>query len=182
MPIHVVMRYFGHLTPTMTMHYAQTQAATAEREFIRYKKITADGRALEIAPQDIFDVLHLDQRADRVLPNGWCMLPPRQVCAKGNACLTCDKFVTDATHCEELERQLEQSEELIVKRQAQFAARHGEPMREDNVWLAGRLAETGALRKVLLALDQVTVRGGGQLRAVRGAGAADQPEPKEKTT
>lgn len=24
-PIHVVMRYFGHLTPTMTMHYANAR-------------------------------------------------------------------------------------------------------------------------------------------------------------
>lgn len=38
------------------------------------------------------------RRADRVLPNGWCMLPQKQVCSRGNACLTCDKFVTDASH------------------------------------------------------------------------------------
>jgi hypothetical protein len=65
----------------------------------------------------------------------------------------------------------------IARRQTQFAARHGEPMGEDNVWLAGRLAETRALSKVLVALDQVSVHEDGQLRAVRGAGAADRPEP-----
>lgn len=43
--------------------------------------------------------------------------------------------------------------------------------------LAGRLAETRALSKVLVALDQVSVHEDGQLRAVRGAGAADRPEP-----
>ncbi|MEG3626483.1 tyrosine-type recombinase/integrase [Streptomyces poriticola] len=176
-PIHVVMRYLGHVTPAMTMHYAKTLAVTAEREFLRYKKVTADGRTAEVDPSDLYDLLHLDQRADRVLPNGWCMLPPRQVCSKGNACLTCDKFVTDASHRDELQHQLAQTEALITRRQAQFAARHGEPMGEDNIWLVGRLTETRALAKVLVALDQVSVHEDGQLRAVRGAGAADRPEP-----
>lgn len=176
-PIHVVMRYLGHVTPTMTMHYAKTLAVTAEREFLRYKKVTADGRTAEVDPSDLYDLLHLDQRADRVLPNGWCMLPPRQVCAKGNACLTCDKFVTDASHRDELQHQLSQTEALIARRQTQFTARHGEPMGEDNVWLAGRLAETRALTKVLVALDQVSVHEDGRLRAVRGAGTVDRPEP-----
>ena len=165
----------------MTMHYAKTLAVTAEREFLRYKKVTADGRTAEVDPSDLYDLLHLDQRADRVLPNGWCMLPPKQVCSKGNACLTCDKFVTDASHRDELQHQLQQSEALIARRQTQFAARHGEPMGEDNIWLAGRLSETRALTQVLVALDQIGVHDDGQLRAVRGAGAADRPEPLSAT-
>ncbi|MFJ8545950.1 tyrosine-type recombinase/integrase [Streptomyces sp. NPDC093586] len=176
-PIHVVMRYLGHVTPAMTMHYAKTLAVTAEREFLRYKKVTADGRTTEVNPSDLYDLLHLDQRADRVLPNGWCMLPPRQVCSKGNTCLTCDKFVTDASHRDELQHQLSETEALIARRQTQFTARHGEPMGEDNIWLAGRLAETRALTKVLVALDQVSVHEDGQLRAVCGAGTAGRPEP-----
>src|SRR5450756_2647059 len=35
-PLHVVQRYLGHLSPTMTMIYAQTLASTHEREFLRY--------------------------------------------------------------------------------------------------------------------------------------------------
>ncbi|WP_190344840.1 tyrosine-type recombinase/integrase [Streptomyces venezuelae] len=180
-PIHVVMRYLGHISPAMTMHYAKTLAVTAEREFLRYKKVTADGRTAEVNPSDLYDLLHLDQRADRVLPNGWCMLPPRQVCSKGNASLTCDKFVTDASHRAELQHQLAQTEGLISRRQAQFTARHGEPMGEDNIWLAGRLAESRALAKVLVALNQVSVHEDGQLRPVRGAVAADRPEPPSTT-
>jgi hypothetical protein len=175
------MRYLGHVTPAMTMHYTKTLAVTAEREFLRYKKVTADNRTTEVNPSDLYDLLHLDQRADRVLPNGWCMLPPRQVCSKGNACLTCDKFVTDASHRDELQHQLNQTEALIARRQTQFTARHGDPMGEDNIWLAGRLAETRALTKVLVALDQVSVHEDGQLRAVRGAGTADRPEPPSTT-
>lgn len=44
-PLHVVMRYFGHVSPAMTMHYAVTLSQTHEREFLRYKKVTSDGRA-----------------------------------------------------------------------------------------------------------------------------------------
>ncbi|MFI2315173.1 hypothetical protein AMK17_25675 [Streptomyces sp. CB00072] len=116
-------------------------AVTAEREFLRYKKVTADGRTAAVDPSDLYDLLHLDQRADRVLPNGWCMLPPRQVHSKGNACLTCDKFVTDASHRDELGTQLAQTEALITRRQTQFTARHGEPMAEDNIWLADASAK-----------------------------------------
>ncbi|MBC2902198.1 tyrosine-type recombinase/integrase [Streptomyces cupreus] len=96
-PLHVVQRYFGHLSPAMLMHSAQTLAETHEREFLRYRKITADARELATDPCDLYDMLELDKRTDRILPNGLCLLPPRQACTKGNACLTCDKFATDAT-------------------------------------------------------------------------------------
>ena len=87
-PLHVLQRYLGHLTPTMSMTYAQTLQSTAEAEFLRYRKITADGREIEVDPQDLYDMLELDRRTDRILPNGYCLLPPRQVCGKGNAPLT----------------------------------------------------------------------------------------------
>ncbi|MFE1793655.1 hypothetical protein ACFW7J_35535 [Streptomyces sp. NPDC059525] len=88
---------------------------TAEREFLRYKEVTADGSTAGLGPSDLYDLLHLDRRADRVLPNGWCMLPPKQVCSKGNACLTCDKCVTDADHRDDLQHQLAQAEALITR-------------------------------------------------------------------
>jgi hypothetical protein len=69
-PIHVVQRYLGHLSPAMTMHYAQTLAETHEAEFLRYRKLSADGRDLEIGARDLYDMLQLDQRTDRILPNG----------------------------------------------------------------------------------------------------------------
>jgi hypothetical protein len=55
-PLHVVQRYFGHLSPRMTMHYAQTLAATHEREFLRFHKITADARPLAVDPRDLYDL------------------------------------------------------------------------------------------------------------------------------
>ena len=88
------------------MRYAHTLRETHEREFLRYKKITADGGDLDIDPRDLFSLIELGKRTDRVLPNGLCMLPPRQTCNRGNACLTCDKFTTDASYLPEHEQQL----------------------------------------------------------------------------
>jgi integrase len=170
-PLHVVQRYLGHLTPEMTMTYAQTLQSTAEAEFLRFRKITADARDLEIDPQDLYDMLELDKRSDRVLPNGWCLLPPRQSCLKGNACLTCDKFATDATFLPELQAQQARTGQLIEHRRAAFQARTGHPMNEDNIWLAGRRQEHDALGRIILTLEH-TRPTDGTLPAIRGAGAA----------
>src|ERR1700731_3510600 len=140
-PIHVVQRYLGHLSPAMTMHYAQTLAETHEAEFLRYRKITADARDLQASPRDLYDMLQLDQRTDRILPNGWCLLPPRQACDRGNACLTCSKFATDATLLPELRAQEDRTLALIDTRQAAFTERTGRPMAPGNVWLDGRHRE-----------------------------------------
>ena len=142
-PLHVVQRYFGHLSPRMTMHYAQTLAATHEREFLRFAKITADARELAVDPRDLYDLLELDQRADRVLPNGYCMLPPRQVCERGNACLTCDKFATDASFLDEHEQQLGRLVDLVEHRQQAFIDRTGQAMSTEHVWLSSATASSG---------------------------------------
>jgi integrase len=165
-PLHVLQRYLGHLTPTMTMTYAQTLQSTAEAEFLRYRKITADGRELDIDPRDLYDLLELDRRTDRILPNGYCLLPPRQVCGKGNACLTCDKFATDATFLPELQTQLTRTGQLITERRQAFKTRTGQDMSEDNVWLAGRYQERDALGRIILTLGDTRLAD----RAVRGAG------------
>lgn len=165
-PLHVVMRFLGHESVNMTAYYAKTLERTAEREFLRYQKVTADGKLLEVDPRDLYDMLELDRRADRILPNGVCLLPPRQVCTKGNACLTCTEFVTDGGFRPELEDQLARTEALIEQRQSAFEARHGQRMEDGNVWLAGRLKEVVALRQIVTTIDHVAPSS-----AVRGAGA-----------
>lgn len=179
-PIHVVMRFLGHASPEMTMHYAVTLSKTAEEEFIKYRKIRSDGRGGHVDASDLFDQMHLADRADRILPNGWCMLPPKQSCGKGNACLSCDKFATDATHGPELARQLDQTRCLIDSRMAVFQARYGVAMSDDNIWLQGREAEVQSLTHILLAIDVLP-----PTDAVRGAGVKDRdataPRQKEAT-
>jgi integrase len=152
-PVHVVQRYLGHLSPAMTMHYAQTLAETHEAEFLRYRKLTADGREPETSARDLYDMLQLDQRTDRILPNGWCLLPPRQTCDRGNACLTCDKFATDATFLPELRQQKDRTLHLIDQRQQAFTARTGTPMGQDNIWLQGRSREAAALEVIITTLQ-----------------------------
>lgn len=175
-PLHVVQRHLGHLTPTMTMTYAQTLQSTAEAEFLRYRKITAGAENIDIDPRDLYDMLELDRRSDRVLPNGWCLLPPRQTCTKGNACLTCDKFATDASFLPELQSQQDRTAELIDQRRTAFLARTGEQMGEDNIWLAGRRQEHDALGRVIVTLEQTRLADG-TVQAVRGAGVTARTDP-----
>ncbi|MGF1427039.1 tyrosine-type recombinase/integrase [Kitasatospora sp. LaBMicrA B282] len=184
-PIHVAMRYMGHKTPTMFMHYAKTLATVAESEFLRYKKITADGRDYQRDPAEMFEALALDKRTDRVLPNGYCTLPPRQACDKGNACLSCTKFVTDATFTDALLRQRDETRALVKRRQNAHQERFGEAMGDDNVWLKGRNEELAALGGILHAIDSVR-RDDGTIVPLRGAGAPqqrveDQPSSDEES-
>ena len=180
-PIHVAMRYMGHKSPAMFMHYAQTLSTVAEHEFLRYKKVTADGRDYDRDPAEMFEALALDQRTDRVLPNGYCTLPPRQACDKGNACLSCTKFVTDATFTDALQRQRIETQQLIQKRQEAHAARFGEAMTTDNIWLRGRNEEVAALDAILVSIAGVRSTDG-SIVPLRGAGAPQRRTAPTKST
>jgi hypothetical protein len=167
----------------MFLHYAQTLSTVAESEFLRFKKVTADGREYDRDPAEMFEALALDKCTDRVLPNGYCTLPPRQACDKGNACLSCTKFVTDASFTEALVRQHEDTMSLVERRQAAHGQRFGEPMTQDNVWLRGRREEIQALDGILLAIDGVR-QADGSLTPLRGAGAPQNrlslPDPGQE--
>jgi integrase len=165
-PIHVVQRYLGHRSPEMSMRYAATLASTAEREFLAMVKIGRDGRQIGMDCRDMLDLLQLDRRTDRVLPNGYCLLPPVQSCDKGNACHGCDHFATDRSHLPEIRRQLAATEQLIKHRQEQHAARYGEPMSDSNIWLEQRLAEVRSMRLEISALEAL----GDDTTVVRGPG------------
>ena len=169
-PIHVVQRYMGHVSPAMTMHYAKTLAETHEAEFLRFAKLRRDGRPLEMDPADVYELVQLDRHTDRILPNGVCLLPPPKRCDRGNACLTCDHFATDARHLGELRAQLAATEELIQARQVQHRQRTGAEMGPGHVWLAGRNAELASLRAIIAALEA-----GQRPGAVRGAGVPARP-------
>jgi hypothetical protein len=168
LPIHVIQRYAGHATPTMSMHYIAQREEHAELAFLATVKLRADGTRVQFSRED-HDSLHLFDRADRFLPHGWCLLPPLQTCSKGNACLTCSAFATDETHRSTLERQLAETEQLIARTTAAFEQRHGQPMPDDNVWLAQRRAEHTALTQLLSTMDASPGR------AVQGAGCGADP-------
>lgn len=168
LPIHVLQRYAGHATPTMSMHYVAQREEHAEQAFLATTKLKADGSRVQFSRED-HDTLHLFDRADRFLPNGWCLLPPLQTCDKGNACLTCSVFVTDQTHDPALARQLKETEELITRSLAAFHQQHGHEMPEDNVWLSQRRAEHAALTRLLATMADHPGR------AVQGGGCGSAP-------
>jgi hypothetical protein len=163
LPVHVLQRYAGHASPTMSMHYIAEREEHAEQAFLATVKLKADGTRVNFSRED-HDSLHLFDRADRILLHGWCLLPPLQTCDKGNACLTCSVFVTDETHLATLEQQLQQTAELIERTTTTFQERHSRPMPDDNVWLAQRRAEHAALTQLLAAMRAAPNR------AVQGAG------------
>ena len=182
-PIHVVQRYMGHVSPEMTMHYAKTLAETHEAEFLRFAKLRRDGRPLEMDPADVYELVQLDRHTDRILPNGVCLLPPPKRCDRGNACLTCDHFATDARHLEELRAQLAATGDLIKTRQAQHRQRTGTEMGPDHIWLAERTRELASLQAITAALDRPALRWRGPRRGSTGpAGSAgarhDQPQAR----
>lgn len=153
----------------MTLRYAATLAATAEAEFLKHKKIGAHGVEIAISPADILDMTQLSQRTDRVLPNGVCLLPPLKSCDKGNACLSCGHFATDATHIGELRDQHTKTTALIELRRDQYRQRTGRELTDDNVWIRERLRELHSLAAILerLASDKDTPN-----EAIAGAGTA----------
>ena len=69
-------------------------------------------------------MVQLSRHTDRILPNGVCLLPPLKRCERGNACLTCDHFATDARHLPELNVQLSETEALIERRRAAASEAH----------------------------------------------------------
>lgn len=130
-----------------------TLAATAEAEFLKHKKIGAHGAEVDIAPHDIYEMTQLAARTDRVLPNGVCLLPPLKTCDKGNACLSCGHFATDATHLGELRAQLAATEALIATRREQYRARAGRELTDDNIWIIERRREIASLQAIIDRLN-----------------------------
>lgn len=178
-PLHVVMRYMGHLSPEMTLLYGKTLAETAEREFLRARKLGHDGRELEISPRDMYDMVSLSTRTDRVLPTGVCLLPPTKRCDRGNACYSCAHFATDITFLGDHRELFAATERLVEQRAAQHQARTGRPMTDDNVWLVEQHATIAALRNLITRLETLEC---GQ--AAKGAGCSPPrqgPVPIELT-
>jgi hypothetical protein len=99
------------------------------------------------------------------------MLPPRQTCNRGNACLTCDKFHQRRQLAARHEAQLRKLSVLIAQRQDAFRARTGEDMAPSNVWLEQRLTEQRALQKINAVLSEPELSCNPD-QAVRDAGTA----------
>jgi hypothetical protein len=107
----------------------------------------------------------LGARTDRILPNGVCLLPPLKQCDKGNACLGCGHFATDATHLDELRQQYAATETLLAARRDQYRQRSGRELGEDNIWVIERRRELRSLEAIIERLAAT-----GPEESVAGAG------------
>lgn len=173
-PIHVVQDYMGHRSPEMTMHYAKTLASVAEQQFLDAAATGAFGKPLEIGQADVYKIAQMEGRTDRILPHGLCLLPPTQTCTKGNACLSCSSFATDASHLKTLQQQRKVTVELVTDRQKIVQARHGREMGSDNAWLKARNQEIDSLDKIIEALSNTT-------EIVKNPGSTRGPTPDPRT-
>lgn len=123
-PHHIIQRYLGHESPNMTSVYAHIHDQTMKEEIAKYqgKIVNISGQVVE--PNNIeadTDDLQWFKRTiqAQALPNGSCALPTiSQGCPHANACLTCTHFRTTVEYLPEHKQQLEQTEQIIQKAEA----------------------------------------------------------------
>ena len=98
-PHHIIQRYLGHSSPTMTSVYAYLMDTTLKKEINDYhsKVVNIAGEIIqsEFPELDNTEFQWMKKQIlGEVLPNGYCALPANFTCSKGNACLQCGDFRT----------------------------------------------------------------------------------------
>ena len=98
--IEYVKRYLGHHSFAMTLRYAHIHDQTLKEQV---KESWSEGKIVNISGELIDTNPELDNADNyqfkkgilgEVLANGYCALPARLACSKGNACLQCGDFRT----------------------------------------------------------------------------------------
>lgn len=118
-PLHIVQRYLGHESPTMTMEYAHIHDQTMKREFAEFqgKLVDVTGKVVENnnLEADNLEAQWLKKNImAQALPNGLCALPAKiGSCPHANACLTCTHFRTSIDYLESHKKQLEETEKIV---------------------------------------------------------------------
>jgi integrase/transposase-like protein len=137
-PQHIVQKYLGHESPTMTMRYAHIHDQTLKKEIAQFH----DSRVVNVAGEVVESTnAELDTNLDlhlikknvlaQALSNGSCARPIQLgECPHANACLTCGDFRTTIEFLDQHKTQLEETEKLVQnaeakgwKRQAEMNAR-----------------------------------------------------------
>lgn len=127
-PQHIVQRYLGHESPTMTSTYAHIMDKTLKEEYAKFngKMVDIKGTIYDVedvakslsegCDTDSIDAQWLKKNiAVQALPNGLCSLPVVQgSCPHANACLTCPNFRTDHRYLPQHKDQLNRTEEIIA--------------------------------------------------------------------
>jgi integrase/AraC-like DNA-binding protein len=127
-PQHIVQRYLGHESPTMTSTYAHILDKTLKQEFAKFQGKMVDINGDIYGVEEVANSLSEGSGADsldaqwlkkniavQTLPNGLCSLPVVQgSCPHANACLTCPSFRTDHRYLPQHKDQLRRTEEVIA--------------------------------------------------------------------
>ncbi|MEH2325886.1 MAG: tyrosine-type recombinase/integrase [Nostoc sp.] len=123
-PQHIIQRYLGHESPNMTAVYAHIHDQTMKEEIAKYqgKIVNISGLVVEAnnIEADMVDLQWFKKNIHaQALPNGSCALPTiSQGCPHANACLTCTHFRTTSEYLAEHKQQLEQTNQIIQKAEA----------------------------------------------------------------
>ena len=129
-PQHIVQRFLGHESPTMTSQYAHIHDQTLKEafsKFIRGQIVNIAGES--VAQTQIVKDLSVGSNNDDIdvqwlkhnimaqsLPNGLCALPVvSNACPHANSCLTCVNFRTDHRFLLVHKQQLEKTKAIIVQ-------------------------------------------------------------------
>lgn len=119
-PQHIVQRYLGHESPTMTSVYANIHDSTLRKEIDKYigtKVIDITGKVIESLLPVIDNDPDLQWMKSKIisetLSSGYCGLPAQLTCGKGNACLTCSDFRTTIEFLDQHKQHLERVNQVL---------------------------------------------------------------------
>ena len=117
--IEYVKRYLGHNTFAMTLCYAhihdQTLKEQVQQSWLEGKIVNISGELIDTNPEiDNADNYTFKKGIlGEVLANGYCALPARLTCSKGNACLQCGDFRTTLEFIDQHKEHRERTKESL---------------------------------------------------------------------
>lgn len=120
-PQHIIQRYLGHESPSMTATYAHLFDSTLKKEIANYqgRTVNISGQVLSAENPELetSDLQWFKRNVHaQALPNGSCARPIiKGDCPHANACLTCGDFRTTLEFLDNHKEQLEQTEKIIEK-------------------------------------------------------------------
>ncbi len=133
-PQHIVQRFLGHESPTMTQVYAHVHDKTLKKEIAKYhdtRVVNVAGEVVESKSPELDNDLDLHLLKKKVLaqslPNGSCGRPiVLGECPHSNACLTCGDFRTTIEFLEQHRTQLKETKKIIKNAEEKGWKRHAE--------------------------------------------------------
>jgi integrase len=139
-PQHIVQKFLGHETPTMTSRYAHIHDESMKKEFAKFQGKMVNIHGDITKPEQLVEDMAKGSNLENIdakwlkknilmqaLPNGTCALPViSNACPHANACLTCTNFRTDKRYLNTHKEQLKKTEHIVI-----FARNNGWKRQEE---------------------------------------------------